>query len=34
LQTREVDFELARKELAQFLGLSTDMEVQQFEVSE
>jgi len=34
MQTREVDFELARKELAQFLGLSTDMEVQQFEVSE
>jgi len=34
MQTREVDFEMARRELAEFLGLSTDMEVQHFEVGE
>ncbi|MBR6571745.1 MAG: LCP family protein [Clostridia bacterium] len=34
MQTREVDFEMAREELAQFLGLSPDLETQQYEVGE
>jgi len=34
MQTREVDFEMARAELAAFLGLPADLESQQFEVGE